>query len=136
MTFLLPGGTRLKVQSKEAHLIDEVDLTKEENRIYIRNHGSADVNLSGHLITEELQTITAGQRITIPLYDADLKDIAEPIVIREIEGMIVKTTGGYSFEEFPGHIRVFRPTTKDGVACIGGVRVFLKPGESIVLNLK
>jgi hypothetical protein len=129
ITLLLPGGTRLSAEHGECYI------EREALFIHIRNAGFYDVHLSGHLVTPENTVVPAGHSLSIPLFDPELKDEAEPIVVREVAGLIVKTTGGYEFEEMPGFILVSRPGLDDGIACVGGARVFLEPGKKLKLRL-
>ncbi len=131
VVLLLPGGTRLTASFSECYL------EREDNRITIRNAGPLDVLLAGHLVDEKERVMPGGHKITIPLYDPELDQERKPIVVREVAGMIVKTTGGYRFEEKPGLLVVSRPLgMEEGLACIGGSRVFLDPGETIIYRLK
>lgn len=129
VTMLLPGGTRLIAQKGECYI------EKEGHFIKIRNAGFYEIKLSGHLVEPEDEVVPAGHSISIPLYDLELKDEKEPIVVREVAGRIVKTTGGYGFEEKPGFIIVRREGPDDGIACVGGTRLFLKPGEKIKIRM-
>jgi len=129
VTLLLPGGTRLITKMGDCYLEKDMDFIK------IRNAGFYEIKLSGHLVDPEDEVVPAGHSISIPLYDLELRDEKEPIVVREVAGRIVKTTGGYSFEEKPGFIIVSRPDPADGMACVGGTRIFLKPGEKIKIRM-
>jgi hypothetical protein len=129
ITLLLPGGTRLSAEHGECYI------EREALFMHIRNAGFYDVQLSGHLVLPEDSVVPAGHSISIPLYDPDLESEAEPIVVREVAGLIVKTTGGYEFEEMPGFILVSRPRLDAGIACVGGARVYLEPGEKLKLRL-
>jgi hypothetical protein len=130
VTLLLPGGTRLSTAHGDCHL------EREGYLIHIRNAGFFEVRLSGHLVGQEDQVVPAGHSITVPIYDPSLREAAEPIVVREVAGMIVKTTGGYRIEEKPGIIIISRPDPEDGTACVGGVRVVLATGRQMTFRLK
>jgi len=129
LTLLMPGGTRVFLSNCDCYL------EREGHVIHIRNAGPQEVGLSGHLVIEANRLLPAGNTISLPLFDPSLKDEAEPIVVREVAGMIVKSTGGYCFEEMPGQIEVSRPGPEDGTACVGGVTVFLDPGQRVVFRL-
>lgn len=130
VVFLLPGGTRLVVQEGECY----VEL--EDNLFHVRNAGFTEVRLSGHLVEETQELVPAGHQVTIPLFDPDLGEGPEPIVVREVGGFIVKTTGGYRFEEESGVLELSRPGPGEGMAFVAGARVYLKPGERIRFRLK
>jgi hypothetical protein len=131
MTLLLPGGSRLTMSFNDCYL------ERVGNLLHIRNFGASDIKLAGHLVPEEDRILPGGHKISIPLFDPDLEEEREPVVVREVAGMIVKTTGGYRFEEKPGIIVVSRPLgMEDGIACIGGTRVFLEPGETIIFRVR
>jgi hypothetical protein len=130
VTLMLPGGTRLSTAHGDCYL------EREGHLIHIRNAGFFDIKLSGHLVSEENQIAPPGHTITVPAFDPELRDQMEPIVVREVAGMIVKSAGGYRFEEKPSLIEVSRPGEDDGVAYVGGVRVRLAPGERVTFRLK
>lgn len=129
VTIILPGGTRMTSRASEVYLETEAHF------INIRNAGFYEVELSGHLIDPEDEVVPAGHRIAIPMFGPELAEEKEPIVVREVAGMIIKTTGGYSFEEKPGFIIVSRPGLEDGVAYVAGARIRLEAGEKIRLRL-
>jgi len=58
-----------------------------------------------------------------------------PLTAKLVADMIVKTTGGYQFEEMPGFLLVSRPGLEEGTAYVGGSRIFLEPGEVLKLRL-
>ena len=87
------------------------------------------------MVKPEESEVPAGFTLSIPLYDPALKTENEPIVVREVAGLIVKTTGGYTFEEQPGFIIVSRPGLDEGIACVGGARIILDTGGSLKLRL-
>ena len=130
LVVILPGATRLSVQGGEAYV--ELD----EGWIHVRNAGQNDLHLSGHLLEAKDRVVHPGERITIPVHDPELAGLLKPVVVRRVEGLMVKTTGSYRFEERPGFIRLFRSDTGDGTAVVGGARILLDPGEEMLLRLK
>ena len=128
LTLILPGGTRLEATFGESYLY------KEGNLIRIRNAGPMEIKLKGHLVKEEHEVVPSGHSISIPLFDPELIEELEPIVVREVSGVIVKTTGGYRMEEKPGFLVISRPTADEGLARIGGSRIFLYPGEKVIFR--
>ncbi|MFH2001728.1 MAG: hypothetical protein ABIK28_18730, partial [Planctomycetota bacterium] len=129
VTVLLPGGTRMTSRASEVYL------ETEGHFIHIRNAGFYEVELSGYLVEPEDEILPAGHQIAIPMFGVELKEEKEPIVVREVAGMIIKTTGGYEFEEKPGFLIVSRPGLEDGLAYVGGARIKLDAGEKIRLRL-
>lgn len=126
LTLHLPGGTRMEAVHSECYLY------KEGNMMRIRNAGPMEIKLNGHLVKEEHKEVPAGHTVSIPLFDPELMDEMEPIVVREVAGIIVKTTGGYRLEERPGFLVISRPTGEEGIASVGGSRIFLLPGERVI----
>ena len=130
VVLLLPGGTRLSTRFGECFL------ERTDNRIEVRNQGAYDVHLAGYLVTGECRVLPGGHTVSIPLYDAGLEEEGTPVTVREVNGMIVKITGGYRLEERPGLLVLSRPLgKKKGSAWLGGARVVLEPGESVIFRL-
>lgn len=128
LTLIMPGNTILDLHT------GEVLITKKDRQFHIKNNSPAEITAQGPLVGKNPVTLGTGKQLSIPIFDLKAKAQLEPIVKREIEGVMVKTTGGYQFEEKTDRLIVSRPTTKDGLASVGGVRVFLQPGQTIVFN--